>query len=68
MKAIREINHSEELTFEQMLIANNTPSREFLLIDCHFQGQHVHRRPYLLELGDARAIAPALGKNQCCRG
>jgi hypothetical protein len=44
MKAIRDVNHSEELTFEQILIADNPPSREFLLIDRQVTDHHMHRR------------------------
>jgi hypothetical protein len=50
MKAIREVNHSEELTFEQILIADNPPSRQFLLIDRQVTDHHMHRRLDLLGL------------------
>ena len=50
MKAIRDVNHSEELTFEQILIADNPPSREFLLIDRQVTDHHMHRRLDLLGL------------------
>lgn len=36
-KVIRKVNHSEELAFEQILIADNQPSREFILIDRQVQ-------------------------------
>jgi len=50
MKAIRDVNHSEELTFEQILIADNPPSREFLLIDRQVTDHHMRRRLDLLGL------------------
>ena len=50
MKAIRDVNHSEELTFEQILIADNPPSREFLLIDRQVTDHHMPRRLDLLGL------------------
>ena len=50
MKAIRDVNHSEELTFEQILIADNPPSCEFLLIDRQVTDHHMHRRLDLLGL------------------
>jgi hypothetical protein len=50
MKAIRDVNHSEELTFEQILIADNPPSRDFLLIDRQVTDHHMHRRLDLLGL------------------
>jgi hypothetical protein len=50
MKAIRDVNYSEELTFEQILIADNPPSREFLLIDRQVTDRHMHRRLDLLGL------------------
>jgi len=50
MKAIRDVNHSEELTFEQILIADNPPSREFLLIDRQVTDHHMHRHLDLLGL------------------
>jgi len=50
MKAIRDVNHSEELTFEQILIVDNPPSREFLLIDRQVTDHHMHRRLDLLGL------------------
>ena len=50
MKAIRDVNHSEELIFEQILIADNPPSREFLLIDRQVTDHHMHRRLDLLGL------------------
>jgi len=48
--AIRDVNHSEELTFEQILIADNPPSPEFLLIDRQVTDHHMHRRLDLLGL------------------
>ena len=48
--AIRDINHSEDLTFEQILIADNPPSPEFLLIDRQVTDHHMHRRLDLLGL------------------
>jgi hypothetical protein len=50
MKAIRDVNHSEELTFEQILIADNPPSREFLLIDRQVTDRRMRRRLDLLGL------------------
>jgi len=50
MKAIRDVNHSEELTFEQILIADNPPSRELLLIDRQVTDHHMRRRLDLLGL------------------
>ena len=50
MKAIRDVNHSEELTFEQILIADNPPSREFLLVDRQVTDHDMHRRLDLLGL------------------
>ena len=44
MQAIRDVNHSEELTFEQILIADNPPLPEFLLIDRQVTDHHTHRR------------------------
>lgn len=50
MRAIREVNHSEELTFEQILITDNPPSPEFLLIDRQVQDKHMRSRLDLLGL------------------
>ena len=50
MKAIRDVNHSEELTFEQILIADNPPSPEFLLVDRQVTDHHMRRRLDLLGL------------------
>ena len=41
MTAIRDVNHSEELTFEQILIADNPPSREFLLTGRQVTDHHM---------------------------
>jgi hypothetical protein len=48
MKAIREVNHGEERTFEQILIADNPPPREFLLVDRQVTDHNMHRRLDLL--------------------
>ena len=48
MNAIRDVNHSEELPFEQILIADNPLSREFLLIDRQVTDHHMRRRLDLL--------------------
>jgi len=45
-----EVSHGEELTFEQILIADNPPSREFLLIDRQVTDHYMHRRLDLLGL------------------
>ena len=50
MKAVRDVNHSEELTFEQILIADNPPSPGFLIIDRQVQDKHIQRRLDLLGL------------------
>jgi len=71
MKAIRDVNHSEELTFEQILIADNPPSREFLLIDRQVTDHHMPRRLDLLGLRRLESgrygfvvIEVKLGKNR----
>src|SRR5665647_3841697 len=71
MKAIRDVNHSEELTFEQILIGDNPPSREFLLIDRQVTDHHMHRRLALLGLRRLESgrygfvvIEVKLGKNR----
>jgi hypothetical protein len=50
MKAIRDINHSEELTFEQILITDNPPTPGFLLIDRQVRDTHMKKRLDLLGL------------------
>jgi hypothetical protein len=50
MRAIREVNHSEELAFEQILITDNPPSPGFLFIDRQVQDRHMQRRLDLLGL------------------
>ncbi len=66
MKAIRRVNHSEELTFEQILIADNPPAPGFLLIDRQVLDTHMHRRLDLLGL--RRAIVPSRSRSSSlCR-
>jgi hypothetical protein len=50
MTAIREKNHSEELTFEQILITDNLPAPAFMLIDRQVRDRHLSRRLDLLGL------------------
>jgi len=56
MKAIRDVNHSEELTFEQILITDNPPTPGFLLIDRH---SHPCSRPSPHPPRQARALSAA---------
>jgi hypothetical protein len=70
MKAIRKVNYSEELAFEQILITDNPPSPEFLLIDRQVTDHFMPRRLDLLglrQLGSGRygfvVIEVKLGKN-----
>jgi hypothetical protein len=42
--AIRDVNHSEELTFEQIFVADNPKSRGFRAIGRRVTDQHVQRR------------------------
>ena len=50
MKAIRDVNHSEETTFEQILITDNPPAPGFLLIDRQVRDLHLRRQLDLLGL------------------
>ncbi|MEI6451313.1 MAG: hypothetical protein WCP98_15410 [Actinomycetes bacterium] len=43
VKGIRIVNRSEELTFEQILMADNPPSPQSLLIDRQVRDHHTHR-------------------------
>lgn len=70
MRAVREVNHSEELTFEQILIADNPPSPGFLIIDRQVQDRHMQRRLDLLGLRRSESgkyrfvvVEVKLGKN-----
>ncbi len=50
MKGIRDVNHSEETTFEQILITDNPPAPGFLLIDRQVRDLHMRRQLDLLGL------------------
>jgi hypothetical protein len=50
MKAIRDVNHSEETTFEQILITDNPPAPGFMLIDRQVRDRHLRRQLDLLGL------------------
>ena len=49
-RAIRKVNVGEEITFEQILIADNPPSAGFLIIDRQVQDLHQPKRLDLLGL------------------
>lgn len=71
MWAIRDLHHSEELAFEQILITDNPPTRHFMLIDRQVQDSKRRQRLDLLglrRLDDGRygfvVIEVKLGKNE----
>jgi hypothetical protein len=70
MKAIRDVNAGEEITFEQILMADNPPAPGFFIIDRQVQDKNMQERLDLLglrRLEDGRygfvVIEVKLGKN-----